>query len=123
MRLSSYKLRFRDRHVRVLPSTNADGSRFDGPGVDLRGPSAEEAFVRAASVLAWLEARERGMTVRSLLVDLDTRRVIVTFEAIAGRPIVVRIDAADATELFDRARTLTEWLAIQAEKRVAARPK
>lgn len=73
---------------------------FDGPGVDLHGADAERAFALARPMIAWLEARESDIVMRSLSVDRAKERVLVTLEQAGGRPRVLRFDAPFATELI-----------------------
>jgi hypothetical protein len=113
--VKSFKLRFEDVHVRIVPRG------FDGPGVDLRGPEALDAFVQARPMVEWLEAREPGMKIRSLSADLDAQRVLVTFHAGAGRPIVVRVDAPESVDLLGRADGLVRFLAERASEAIAKR--
>lgn len=95
MELRSFKLRLSDEHVRVVPKTDASGCPFAGPGVDLRGESAEEAFRAAAPLLSALAEFEPGIAVRSIAVDLERPRITATLHA-EGRPRVVRIDEGPA---------------------------
>ena len=66
--LTSYKIRFHDAQVRAVPASDASGAPFVGPGVDLRGADAIAAVEAARPVIAWLDAREPGVVVRSLSV-------------------------------------------------------
>jgi hypothetical protein len=107
--LASVKLRFFDRHVRAVPTHDASGCAFSGPGVDLRGEDADRAFAAAAPVATWLVAREPGITLRTLSIDLKTLRVLVTLVPEPGssaRPRVLRFDPPSANELVDAARDL-----------------
>jgi len=121
--LRSFKLRFADEHVRIVPALDAGGCAFSGPGCDVRGARAREAFVRAQPLLAWLYARE-PVRVRSLSCDLDARRVLVTVDD-APRPRVLRIggkgDPGGATELLDLAAPLVRYLGELARDLVDAR--
>ncbi len=107
--LASYKIRIVDRHVRAVPARTADGCPFAGPGVDLRGEDADAAIAAARPIVAWLEAREPGVVVRSISVRTDGPRVLVSTEpvAIAGgdtRPRALRFEPPFAEELRDAAR-------------------
>ena len=74
---------------------------FSGPGVDLRGEEARAILALATPFRAWLEAREPGVRLRSLSVDLAAQRVLVTLEPNPGeRPRVVRIDAPQGGDLL-----------------------
>lgn len=100
--LASYKLRVFDEHVRAVPSRDEDGCPFRGPGVDLRGDDARAVLAEMGGIRAWLEAREPGVVLRSLSVDLARPRVLVTLAAPAGsaeRPRVLRFDPPYADEL------------------------
>ena len=121
MRLRSFKLRFADGHVRIVPETDAAGCPFAGPGVDLFAGAAEEAFRLAAPLLAALAEIEPGIAVRSLAVDLDRPRLTATLHA-EGRPRVVRIDAGPAlVRLLTRMDALTSYLAEAAGRALIAR--
>ena len=121
MELRSFKLRLADRHVRIVPKTDAEGCPFAGPGVDLLGESAEDAFRLAAPLLAALAAFEPGIAVRSLAVDLDRPRLTATLHA-EGRPRVIRIDAGPAlTRLLGETPALVAYLAEAAGRAVDAR--
>jgi hypothetical protein len=74
---------------------------------------------------AWLHAREPGVVVRSVSVDLASQRVLMTLEPNPGeRPRVVRIDAPHGDDLLREAAVLEAALsAACAEKlRRRARP-
>jgi hypothetical protein len=119
--LRSFKLRFHDVHVRVVLAD------FDGPGVDLHGDDAKLCFELAKPMIAWLLVREPSVTLRAMSVDLDSRRVLVSFEdahAVATRgprPMVLRIDPPDSSELIDRAAPLIARLLELAKATVAKR--
>jgi hypothetical protein len=124
LRLRSFKLRFRDRHVRIVPAVGVDGCPFSGPGVDLLGPAALSALDLAEPMLAWLRAREPGIALRSLSVDVARGRVLVSFEdahGTSGKPMVLRVDAPESGELLDAAVPLVEHLAHQAAEALARR--
>lgn len=106
--LASYKLRFHETHVRAVPALDEAGCAFAGPGVDLRGAEARPVLELAAPFRAWLNAREPGVVLRSLSVDLAARRIVITLEPTAPgeRPRVVRIDPPHAEELIASARSL-----------------
>jgi len=105
--LASFKLRFVDDHVRIVPAEGLDGHPFHGPGVDLRGQDARACFDLARPMVDWLLARQPSVALRALSVDLRSRRVLVSFDdahAPAGtRPMVLRIEAQDSGELLDLA--------------------
>ena len=108
--LASYKLRFHEDHVRAVPARDEAGCPFAGPGVDLRGDEARALFALATPFRQWLEAREPGVTLRSLSVDRAAQRVLITLEpdqrAADQRPRVVRIDPPHADELLAAAAPL-----------------
>ena len=81
---------------------------FAGPGVDLRGDEARALFALATPFREWLDAREPGVTLRSLSVDLAAHRVLITLEPMTAdqRPRVVRIDSPHADELMAAAAPL-----------------
>ena len=110
--LASYKLRFHEDHVRVVPARDEAGCPFAGPGVDLRGEEARALFALATPFREWLDAREPGVTLRSLSVDLAAPRVLITLEPTAAdqRPRVVRIDPPHADELIAAAAPLAAAL-------------
>ena len=126
--LASFKLRFVDEHVRIVPLTDHRGCAFAGPGVDLRGAAARDVFALAAPVVAWFTERE-PVTLRSLSMDLGRRRVLATFGALSvatgERPHVLRIDerfdAASASVLIDLAGPLIVRLAELASAQLARR--
>lgn len=104
--LASFKLRFHDVHVRAVPKTDAKGCPFEGPGVDLRGDEARAVLDQAKPLVAWLDAREPGIVLRSLSIDLERSRVLVTLEQEGDRPRVLRFDPPSANELVDAAAPL-----------------
>jgi len=110
VRVASFKLRFADDHVRIVPAEGLDGRPFHGPGVDLRGEDARACFDLARPMVDWLLARQPSVALRALSVDLRSRRVLVSFDdahAPAGmRPMVLRIEAAESGELLDLAAAL-----------------
>ena len=112
--LSSYKLRFHEDHVRAVPAG------FDGPGVDLRGADARAILELAAPIRAWLEAREPGVVLRSLSLDRDRLRVLVTLED-KPRPRVIRLDPPYANEIVELATELERALGAACEAKLRAR--
>lgn len=115
MRLKSYKLHFVASRVRVV----LDG--FDGPGVDLLGATATDAFAHAAGMLAWIEERERGMKARSMSVDLHAQRVLVTFDVGGSRPVVVRVDEPASLDLIARGEPLERFLEARSAEAIGRR--
>ncbi|MBX3185422.1 MAG: hypothetical protein KF819_00340 [Labilithrix sp.] len=114
LELASYKLRFHEGHVRAVPSRDEAGCLFEGPGVDLRGDDARSVLDLADGVRRWLEAREPGITLRSMSVDLRAPRVLVTLEALEAseRPRVLRFDPPYAQELVAAAAELEAQIAV-----------
>ena len=106
--LASYKLRFHEDHVRAVPARDEAGCPFAGPGVDLRGAEALAILALAGPFRLWLDAREPGVTLRSLSVDVAARRVLITLEPMTAdqRPRVVRIESPHSEELLEAARAL-----------------
>lgn len=125
MKLASFKLRFHDRHVRVLPSEVEPGIAFRDPGVDLRGAAADEALAEAAPLLAWIRDRDPASVVRSISVDLASLRIIVSLEdvhgAARGKPNVLRIDAPTSGDLLALAGGLEALLMRRAAEAIARR--
>ena len=120
MRLRSFKLRLADRHVRIVPKSDAADCPFAGPGVDPRGDAAEEAFPLASPLLATLVEFEPGIAVKSIAVDLERPRITATLHA-DGKPRVVRLDAGPAvTRLLDATPALIEYLAEAANRALVA---
>ena len=122
--LASFKLRFVAQHVRVVPSADPRGCPFGGPGVDLFGEAALEAFALARPLLGWIEARE-PVAMRTLGVDLRKRRFLGTVESPGDRPRVIAIDErsdpAAVAALIDLAAPLVARLGELAADRLEAR--
>lgn len=104
--LASYKIRLRDVHVRAVPACDASGAPFTGPGVDLRGSDALAAIEAARPIIAWLDAREPGVIVRSISVKTEGPRVLVSLAPLGAepRPRAMRFDPPYANELRDAGR-------------------
>lgn len=105
--LASYKIHVRERRVRAVPEVGLDGSPFSGPGVDLLGADAAAAIEAARPIVAWLDAREPGVVVRSISVSTARPRVLVSVDPVPGgdpRPRTLRFDPPWAVELRDAAR-------------------
>jgi hypothetical protein len=121
--IASFKLQLAERRARILPARDASNRAFAGPGVDLVGDDTAEVFALARPLLAWLEARE-PVRVRSLSLDVDRRRLLVTVEA-EPRPRVVRIDpgvdSSAITELLTLATPLLQRLGEIAAAKIALR--
>jgi hypothetical protein len=126
MVLRSFKLRLRDTHVRVVPKTDALGCPFSGPGADLFGADATEAFRLAAPMIALLISFEPGVVVRSMAVDLERPRVTATLDPTVPdadpRARVVRLDDGPMLRrLIDKADPVIDYLALAAARTLAAR--
>jgi hypothetical protein len=122
--LASFKLRFHEVHVRVVPSVDPAGRPFAGPGVDLRGAEAEAVLDLAAPLRAWIDAREPGAALRSLSVDMKRGRVLLTLASITPidpRPRVVRFDPPHSEELLASAPRLLAALASASLAKLRAR--
>ena len=122
MKLASFKLRFHETHVRIMPAD------FDGPGVDVHGDAARGCFELAKPMIAWLLQREPSVKLRAMSVDLVKRRVLVSFEdahAVASviRPMVLRIEPPESSELIDKAGPLLSRLETLAKDAIARRPR
>ena len=121
--VASFKLQIAEGRARIVPARDASGCPFSGPGVDLLGDDAREAFALAAPVLAWLEARE-PVRVRSLSLDVARGRLLVTVEG-PGRPRVVKIDpgvdAGASAEIVALAGPLLRRLGELAARNIAKR--
>ncbi len=104
--LASYKIRFADVHVRAVPACDLAGAPFVGPGVDLRGADAVAAIEVARPVIAWLDAREPGVQIRSMSVKTAGPRVLVSLAplGIDPRPRALRFEPPFADELREAAR-------------------
>ncbi|MGE0792432.1 MAG: hypothetical protein AB7S26_42550 [Sandaracinaceae bacterium] len=107
--------------MRAVPRTDPSGAPFLGPGVDLRGSAATEVLAAAAPVRAWLEAREPGITLRSLSVDRTRDRVLVTLEQARDRPRALRFDGSAAAELIAAATEIERRLAPACAAQLARR--
>lgn len=122
--IRSFKLRYRDRHVRIVPKRDLAGRPFAGPGVDVHGAEAARVFELAAPMEAWLRAREPGLKLRSLSADLDAGRVLVSFDdphGVNDKPVALRIVAPDSSALLDAAKPLLEALVALATNALRAR--
>ena len=121
--LASYKLRFHEDHVRAVPARDEAGCAFAGPGVDLRGAEALTVLALATPFRAWLDAREPGVTLRSLSVDVTARRILITLEPMTPeqRPRVVRIDPPHSEELLEGAKELEAALGAACTTKLRAR--
>jgi hypothetical protein len=137
VRLRSFKLRFADTHVRIVPATDARGCPFSGPGVDLRGEAAARALALGEPLVTLLAEVEPGVVVRAVAVDLERPRVTATLSPLARgggagapgrrapeeRARVVRLDEGAVLErLIEASGTLCEHLAAAAAEALSRRP-
>jgi hypothetical protein len=122
--IASFKLRFVACHVRVVPAADARGCPFGGPGVDLFGEAAAEAFRLAEPIVGWIRALE-PVTMRTLGVNLRARRFLGTVEDPGKRPRVIAIDERSDPSAVDTllrlAAPLVARLGELAADRIAAR--
>ncbi|HVK62861.1 MAG TPA: hypothetical protein VM694_00210 [Polyangium sp.] len=128
MQIRSFKLRVADRHVRVVPKTDAEGCPFAGPGVDLRGERAAQALAAAGPFFEALASFEPDVVLRALSFDFEQERLLATLEPTTPyadpRPRVVRIDGGPALQiLLPLAAALATTLAALAAPVLAERPK
>ena len=92
--------------------------------MDLFGPAALRAFELAEPMLAWLRSREPGIALRSMSVDVPRGRVLVSFEdahGVSGKPMVLRVDSPESSELLDAAAPVVRYLVTQATEALARR--
>ncbi len=109
--------------MRVVPARDAAGCAFAGPGVDLPPADVDAAVRAAAPLLAWLDALEPGVRLRSLSLDCARPRLLATITPLSAedRPRAVRVDGAAAEEALVRAAPLLAWLAERAAIQLARR--
>ncbi|MDB5217008.1 MAG: hypothetical protein JWO86_4935 [Myxococcaceae bacterium] len=110
--------------MRAVPAHDEAGCLFAGPGVDVRGEEARPLLALATPFRQWLDAREPGVTLRSLSVDVAAHRVLITLEPMAAdqRPRVVRIDPPHADELIAAAAPLEEAIGALCIDKLRRRP-
>ncbi|CAN5426803.1 hypothetical protein BH09MYX1_BH09MYX1_34410 [soil metagenome] len=131
--IRSFKLRYLDHHVRVVPTWDLAGAPFSGPGVDVLGDDAKRAFILAKPIEDWLRAREPGLALRSLSADISLGRFLVSFDdlhivakanagtSLAGKPVALRIVPPDSSELLDAAKPLVAALEVLAKSALERR--
>jgi hypothetical protein len=108
--------------VRVVPARDEAGCPFSGAGVDVRGEEARPILALATPFRAWLEAREPGVVLRSLSVDLSSHRVLMTLAPNPGeRPRVTRIDPPHSDDLLREAAALEASLITACTKKLRQR--
>lgn len=95
--LRSFKLQRRERRVRVVPALDHDRCPFSGPGVDLLDERCDVVMALAQPLFGGILAFEPGVEIRSVSVDLERPRLLITLEA-PGRPRVVRVDEPSLVE-------------------------
>jgi hypothetical protein len=125
MQLTSFKLRFVDTHVRIVPATDTQGCPFGGPGVDLRGEEASAVLRAAEPLVEWVRARDPACTVRGISVALDIGRVLFSLDdphgIRGGKPQALRVDAPDSDELLELAKALVPMLSHAAQQALMRR--
>ena len=122
--LRMFKLRLFDEHCHIVVSRDHHGQPVTLPGVDLRGVEAQSAFDLAAPLLAMLEAQRAGRRARAVVVDLERRRLVVTFELMDGErtPPALRIgDAAAVGRMLEASQPVVRYLGARAAERLARR--
>lgn len=123
--LASYKIRIADGHVRAVPALALDGTPFVDAGVDLRGADAVAIIDAARPMVAWLDAREPGVVVRSISVRTKEPRVLVSLAPIQptadARPRALRFDPPHANELVDAGRDAERLIADGCSRALARR--
>ena len=115
--LASFKLRFFDRRVRIVPAEDEHGASFAEPGVDLVDADADAVLGACGVLLDWFHEREPGVVVRALSFDLARGRVLASLED-GARPRVLRIEDLD---LLDRAAPVAGQLGELALAKLRAR--
>jgi hypothetical protein len=125
MKLRSFKLQRHERHLRLVPATGLDGCPFGGPGVDVIGDEADALLALAEPLFAGIEALEPGVRIRSLSVDLERPRLLVTLVdrlSSMQKPRVLRVDETSLIErLLGESGPLLGALATAAEAALARR--
>ena len=72
-------------------------------------------------MIAWLEAREPGIVMRSLSVDREKQRVLVTLEQFGERPRALRFDPPSATEIIEAGAAAERAISEACAIKIAAR--
>lgn len=129
--LRSFKLRFDEPYAWVVPSHDASGCLFTGPGVTLRGDDARGAQALAAPLRVLLDCFEPGVSAGlrtvSLALDEGHERLLCTFEGDTpgfSRPRVLRVDRSSLALLesvLESVRPLRVFLGEFAARDLAAR--
>ena len=78
-------------------------------------------FELARPMIAWLEAREPGIVMRSLSVDRARQRVLVTLTQEGAKPRALRFDPPSATELIDAGADAERAIAALARLKIDRR--
>jgi len=105
--LRSWKVQRDEQRARLVPREDGAGAPFEGPGIDVVGAELAPVLAAIAPVVALVEAREPGATVRSLSFDLGRGRCLATLryeEPAQGRVHAIRLDEPECPALFVRAR-------------------
>lgn len=118
--IKTLKLRVHEAHARIVPTRDERGAPFDEPGVDAHGEHARAMVALAGPLFAWLEAREPGVVVRVVMLDLERRRAVVTLEA-APRPRVVTLVGASFEDFLTGAPALLDAASDVADRALRAR--
>jgi hypothetical protein len=122
--IGSFKLRFRDGHVRIMPAI-AFGLPFLGPGVDLLGDEAARVLALGKPLKDWLLARDPSVRVRAISCDYESRVVIISYEADAGvaaqKPIALKLRAPESEELLTMTDALRTELQERAKEKLSRR--
>jgi hypothetical protein len=118
MVIGSFKLRYRDRHVRVLPVGASTG-------IDLHGERADAIFDLAHSLPAWLSERDPTIEVRAIACDLTRARLVISYQAkegfAAAKPVALKLMPPESDALIDLVRPFLDELGRQAEEVLSAR--
>lgn len=72
-------------------------------------------------MIAWLEAREPNIVMRSLSVDHERQRVLVTLDQQGDRPRALRFDPPSSTEIIDAGREAERAIAEGCARAIAKR--
>jgi hypothetical protein len=122
--LASFKLRYKETHVRIVPAT-FKGARFEGPGVDVLGAEASMLLEMGMPIVAWLKARDPSVEVRGISCRLDQKQVLISYQAgegiAASKPIALKIHAPESEELLALTAPMLPHLKHAAQTRLALR--
>jgi hypothetical protein len=122
--ITSFKLRYAETHVRILPRTYR-GLAFEGPGVDLRGAEASLLLEMGMPIVAWLKARDPSVDVRGISCSFEKKQVLISYQAgegiAASKPIALKIHAPESEELLALTAPMLSLLKEAARSRLARR--